>query len=131
MGEERILDLLDTRFDTGLHPREAQARLVKDGPNALSLKEGKNRLTIFLEQFNQPLVFILMAAGAMTGLLRKWADMGVIFAVYELEHSDPANSLICRSRRYTAFRLGFFSNRWCSSASLWWWWSSCSSPTPR
>lgn len=81
LGEERILDLLDTRVDTGLDPLEAQARLAKDGPNALSLKEGKSRLTIFLEQFNQPLVYILMAAGAMTGLLREWVDMGVIFAV--------------------------------------------------
>lgn len=43
---------------------------MKDGLNAVSLKEGKSRRTIFLEQFNQSLVYVLMAAGAMTGLLR-------------------------------------------------------------
>ncbi len=81
LGEARILELLDTRLDAGIDPLEAQARLLKYGPNALSQKQGKSRLTIFLEQFNQPLVYILMAAGVLTGLLREWIDMSVIFAV--------------------------------------------------
>jgi Ca2+-transporting ATPase len=56
----------------------------------------------------------------------------IAFLVYNVERSNPGNSLAvaqtaavnavvfaqifllfnCRSRRYTAFRLGFFSNRW-------------------
>jgi magnesium-transporting ATPase (P-type) len=81
LTQEQILDLLETQTAQGLHPLEVQNRLTRYGLNALTQKEGKNPLTIFLEQFNQPLVYILMAAGVMTGLLKEWVDMGVIFAV--------------------------------------------------
>lgn len=77
----QILDLLETQTAQGLHPLEVENRLARYGSNALTQKKGKNPLTIFLEQFNQPLVYILMAAGVMTGILKEWVDMGVIFAV--------------------------------------------------
>lgn len=64
-----------------MHPLEIENRLARYGSNALTQKKGKNPLTIFLEQFNQPLVYILIAAGVMTGILKEWVDMGVIFAV--------------------------------------------------
>jgi len=35
----------------------------------------------FLQQFNQPLLYILLIAGAVTLLLQDWIDAGVIFAV--------------------------------------------------
>ncbi|BAU65338.1 HAD superfamily ATPase [Stanieria sp. NIES-3757] len=81
LTEEQVLDLLETQTEQGLHPLEVQNRFTRYGLNALTQKEGKKPLTIFLEQFNQPLVYILMAAGVMTGLLKEWVDMGVIFAV--------------------------------------------------
>jgi magnesium-transporting ATPase (P-type) len=81
LTKEQILDLLETQTAQGLHPLEVKNRLARYGSNALTQKKGKNPLTIFLEQFNQPLVYILMAAGVMTGILKEWVDMGVIFAV--------------------------------------------------
>lgn len=35
----------------------------------------------FLLQFNQPLLYILLAAGVVTAFLQEWVDSGVIFAV--------------------------------------------------
>ncbi|WP_013323084.1 cation-translocating P-type ATPase [Gloeothece verrucosa] len=76
-----LLNLLETDSQQGLHPLEVENRQQRYGPNALTQKEGKSPVVIFLEQFNQPLIYILMAAGVITGLLREWVDMGVIFAV--------------------------------------------------
>ena len=81
LTEKQILDLLETQPDRGLHPLEVENRHIRYGSNTLTHKEAKTPLSIFLEQFNQPLIYILMAAGVITGILEEWIDMGVIFAV--------------------------------------------------
>ena len=81
LTKKQILDLLETNPDQGLHPLEVENRQTRYGSNTLTQKEGKTPLSIFLEQFNQPLIYILMAAGVITGILEEWVDMGVIFAV--------------------------------------------------
>jgi magnesium-transporting ATPase (P-type) len=55
--------------------------VVRSLPNAITQKKGKSALTLFLLQFHQPLVYILLAATVVTGLLREWIDAGVILAV--------------------------------------------------
>jgi len=35
----------------------------------------------FLQQFNQPLLYILLAAGVVTAFLQEWVESGVIFGV--------------------------------------------------
>jgi cation-transporting P-type ATPase F len=75
------LQLLETDATQGLTIAEANFRHEKCGPNALTQKETKGPIIVFLEQFNQPLVYILLAAGAITGLLQDWVEMWVIFAV--------------------------------------------------
>ncbi len=81
LTKNQILDLLETQPDWGLHPLEVENRITLYGSNILTQKEGKKPLSIFLEQFNQPLIYILMSAGVITGILEEWIDMGVIFAV--------------------------------------------------
>ncbi len=81
LTKKQILDMLETNPDQGLHPLEVENRHTRYGSNTLTQKEGKKPLTIFLEQFNQPLIYILMAAGVITGILEEWVEMGVIFAV--------------------------------------------------
>lgn len=76
-----VLRLLETNSEQGLHPLEVDNRQQRYGANALTQREGKGPLIAFLEQFNQPLIYILMAAGVITGLLGEWIDMSVIFAV--------------------------------------------------
>lgn len=81
LPKSELLKLLETDSQQGLHPLEVENRQQRYGLNALTQKEGKSPFVIFLEQFNQPLIYLLMAAGVITGLLREWVDMGVIFAV--------------------------------------------------
>jgi len=79
-----IMTLIETNLEQGLTLREVQRRQQFYGPNALNQKKGKGPFIIFLEQFNQPLIYILLAAAAITWLLRKWTDMVVILAVISI-----------------------------------------------
>ncbi|MDJ0708364.1 MAG: HAD-IC family P-type ATPase [Leptolyngbyaceae cyanobacterium MO_188.B28] len=81
LSTAEVIALLETNLEQGLHSLEVQRRQRHYGPNALTQKKGKGPVIIFLEQFNQPLIYILLAAAAITGLLREWVDMTVILAV--------------------------------------------------
>jgi cation-transporting P-type ATPase F len=81
LPSDRVIDILETNRTEGLHPLEVERRRQKYGANILTLKEGKSPLIVFLEQFNQPLIYILLASALITAILRDWIEMGVIFAV--------------------------------------------------
>jgi cation-transporting ATPase F len=76
-----VVELLDTSLEKGLDILQVEERQRKYGPNALTQKKGDSSLIIFLHQFNQPLVYILLAAAAGTAFLSEFADMAVILAV--------------------------------------------------
>jgi Ca2+-transporting ATPase len=73
--------LLQSDLRQGLTPDEAAARLEKYGPNAVTARPGKPAWFRFLLQFHQPLIYILLAATAVTAALAEWVDSGVIFGV--------------------------------------------------
>ncbi|HPC42031.1 MAG TPA: cation-transporting P-type ATPase [Spirochaetota bacterium] len=73
--------LLGTDTVRGLDVHEHKRRLEHFGPNVLTPKKGKGPLVRFLLQFHQPLVYILIAAGIVTGVLGEWVDSSVIFGV--------------------------------------------------
>lgn len=56
-------------------------RRDKFGVNQLTRQTGSNPYQLFLQQFNQPLLYILLSAGIVTLLLQEWLDAIVIFAV--------------------------------------------------
>ena len=56
----------DVRLPYGLTNEEAQARLEKYGPNKLQEKKKKPWYVIFLEQMNDPMIFVLFGAIAVT-----------------------------------------------------------------
>ncbi len=76
-----VLELLDTDPEKGLDILEIEERQQKHGPNEITQKKGEGPLIIFLRQFNQPLVYILLAASGGTAFLKEWADMSVILGV--------------------------------------------------
>lgn len=76
-----VATLLATDLDHGLSPAEAETRLLRCGPNTITPAKGPGALRRAFSQFNQPLVIILIAAGAITAALRQWVDAGVIFGV--------------------------------------------------
>lgn len=72
---------LETNAEKGLSSAEVARRHTLFGPNVLTPKKGKPAWLRFLLQFNQPLVYILLAAALITFLLREWVDSSVIFGV--------------------------------------------------
>lgn len=58
-----------------------ECRRQTHGENRLTPKPGKGPLLRFALQFAQPLVLVLLLAGAVTAFLGEWVDSGVIFGV--------------------------------------------------
>lgn len=78
---EVILKLKTTQ--TGINDKEASIRLTKYGDNTFHNKENINVTSLFLKQFLSPLIFLLIGASILTGVLSEWIDMTVIlFAVF-------------------------------------------------
>ncbi|PTN34372.1 cation-transporting P-type ATPase [Desulfonatronum sp. SC1] len=67
--------------EKGLKATEAARRLERYGPNELPMVKGRGALMRFLAQFNNVLIYLLLAAAVITGLLGEWLDMGVILGV--------------------------------------------------
>jgi cation-transporting ATPase F len=76
-----VTRLLESDLRQGLTSDEAAARFKKFGPNTVSARPGKPAWWRFLRQFHQPLIYILLAATAVTAALAEWVDSGVIFGV--------------------------------------------------
>ena len=76
-----VLEELQTSKEKGLREEEAQKRLKKYGENKLPEKKEKNELVRFLLQFHNVLIYILIAAAIITGIMRHWIDTFVILAV--------------------------------------------------
>src|ERR1043166_2602714 len=78
---EEVVRLLDVDLHAGLTGDEAKRRQEKFGPNRITARRGTPAWLKFLQQFHQPLVYILLAAVAMTAFLGEWVDCFVIFGV--------------------------------------------------
>ena len=70
---EEVATLLESDPTRGLDTFELEHRHGHFGPNRLTTKKGKSPLALFLLQFHQPLVYILLAAALITFLLRELA----------------------------------------------------------
>ena len=75
-----VLESLDTTAD-GLPEEEASNRLAKFGPNRLPENRTRGPLVRFFIQFHNVLIYVLIAAGAVTAMLGHWVDASVIFGV--------------------------------------------------
>lgn len=78
---DEVASLLATVLDHGLSDDEAATRRALHGENRIAPKPGKGPLWRFALQFSQPLVVVLVIAGAVTAVLGEWVDSGVIFGV--------------------------------------------------
>src|SRR5690348_12717569 len=81
MPADDVVQRLNTNAARGLDGAEASQRLAKFGPNRLPVGKKSGPFVRFLLQFNNILVYVLLAAGfvkVMTGL---WLDAAIIFGV--------------------------------------------------
>ena len=65
----------------GLADTEAQRRLAEVGPNRLPTPAKDGVLKRFFKHFNDVLIYVLLAAAAITAVLGHWIDTGVILGV--------------------------------------------------
>ena len=77
---EQVAELLESNPTSGLDLFEIQHRQERFGPNVLSAKHGKSAFVRFLLQFNNPLIYILLAASVVTAVVKDLVDAAIIFA---------------------------------------------------
>ncbi len=78
-AEEALLELDST--SAGLTHEQARERLLRYGPNRLDEAKPASILQRLLRHLNNLLLYVLMAAALVTGLMGHWVDTSVILAV--------------------------------------------------
>jgi len=84
MSQAEVVERLATDPEKGLSLAEASARLQKYGPNRLLEGRKRSPFARFFAQFNNILIYVLLAAGFTKLMLSLWVDAGIIFAVVVL-----------------------------------------------
>ncbi len=87
---------LEVRPERGLSEEEAAARLASHGPNELEQVRGQSPLGIFVAQFRDVLILILLAAAGIAALLGELSDAVVIGVIVAL------NAIIGTVQEYRA-----------------------------
>ncbi|HET7658403.1 MAG TPA: HAD-IC family P-type ATPase, partial [Bacillales bacterium] len=76
-----IEELAKTNLDEGLTQEEADARLAENGANELDEQESPSAWLVFLEQFKDFMVVVLLAATLISGLLGEYVDAITILLI--------------------------------------------------
>ena len=80
ISPENTLSELETSED-GLSDQQAEDRLQQYGPNRIESGKETSTWKILLHQLTSPLIYILLAATAITLAIQHWTDAIVIGAV--------------------------------------------------
>ncbi|HOK58122.1 HAD-IC family P-type ATPase [Methanothrix sp.] len=94
---DEVLHELNTSV-TGLSREEAAERLVRFGRNTLPRAKPLSIQMLFLRQFLSPLIYVLLAAAAVSFILEKMTDAAFILAVLLI------NAIIGTAQEYSAER---------------------------
>ncbi len=83
--KEAVLRAVEST-ETGLSKTQANERLGREGPNKLRAAKGKSLARRFFEQLADPMILILLAAAAVSGVLAylendSYTDVFIILAV--------------------------------------------------
>lgn len=65
----------------GLTSSQAKTRLAEHGPNQFVLGEKKTVFSILLAQFGNMMIWVLIAAAVISGLVGEWVDASIILVV--------------------------------------------------
>lgn len=80
-SEQAVLDQFSSHADQGLSAEVVAQRLTEYGANELTLQPSQPAWLRFLRQFHQPLLYILLIAGAVKAVLGSWTNAAVIWGV--------------------------------------------------
>ena len=76
-----LTTLLGSDSDRGLAGQEAERRHAEFGPNELPEAPPLSPLKLFLSQFTSVIVWVLIGAAVVSGLLEDWLDAAAILAI--------------------------------------------------
>ncbi|MBT2292074.1 calcium-translocating P-type ATPase, SERCA-type [Paenibacillus albidus] len=80
LESEEVLKRLGSS-KAGLSAKEAQQLAERHGKNMLQETKAKSLLAKFIEQFKNVMIFILLAAAVLSGILGEWTDTIIILLV--------------------------------------------------
>lgn len=78
---DKLTAILGTDSERGLTGQEAEHRRSRLGPNELPEAHPPSLLKLFLSQFTSVIVWVLIGAAIVSGLLEDWLDAAAIFAI--------------------------------------------------
>jgi Ca2+-transporting ATPase len=78
---EALAGELRTDLNIGLNVEEAARRQAQEGPNELPDAPPPSLLKLFLSQFSSLIVWVLIGAAIVSGLLEDWIDAAAILAI--------------------------------------------------
>ncbi|MDO8446624.1 MAG: cation-translocating P-type ATPase [Deltaproteobacteria bacterium] len=81
LSNDEVLSGLVTDIAKGLSQAEAEKRLQEVGPNKLAEQEPPSAFILLLEQFNNFIVWVLIAASLISGFFGEWEDAVAIIAI--------------------------------------------------
>ena len=81
LSSQEVIQQLETDLEKGIKGEEAKQRLADKGRNVLPTGKRKTILGMFIDQFKDFLILILVAAAAISGLLGETTDTTVIIAI--------------------------------------------------
>jgi len=84
LREKDLKQELQTDSERGLTDSVARQRLAAIGPNELPEPAPPSPLNIFFRQFSSLIIWVLVAAAVVSGLLHEWIDSGAILAIVVL-----------------------------------------------
>ena len=81
LPSQAVAGELATSVESGLTEQEVAHRLSLHGPNELPEIPPPSPLALFVRQFASLVIWVLIAAAIVSGLLHEWVDAGAILAI--------------------------------------------------
>ena len=78
---DEVVKTLGSDIKNGISADEAVRRLKEYGSNQLKEKKGRGPLSIFIEQFHDFIIWVLIGAAVVSGFLQEWVDAIAIIAI--------------------------------------------------
>ncbi|MFC0188955.1 calcium-translocating P-type ATPase, SERCA-type [Fictibacillus aquaticus] len=81
LSQEEVEQMTNSRLSNGLSRKEQAAKLKTEGPNELSEGKKPSAISVFLAQFKDFMVLVLLAATLLSGLLGEYLDAVAIILI--------------------------------------------------
>ena len=88
VNDALLAERLNTNLQNGISIQEAESRLARYGSNQLKETEGQHPLVLFFSQFQNFIVWVLIAAAVVSGFLQEWIDAVAIGVIVVLNSID-------------------------------------------